>query len=619
MLPKSNFLSWGLWLASLGLFALSGNSIQAQAQNQEDWKDLKYQSAAKCASCHSVPNGNQLPSDDPNSKAPRSWDVVLLTEYSIWKSHDKHAQAYAVLAGPRGKRMGEILGQDVLKKETGCLNCHAMGNLDSKADTGGLDKLDGVSCGGCHGPSSKWLGDHQEFSWRNKTARQKHDLGLRDLRDPEVRSNLCVSCHIGNASEGKVVTHAMFASGHPPLPPIEIATFSKNEPQHWRDPVDVPLFKNASPEMKKNYHLEEKEFFRTKLALFGALVSMRETARLAADRADFSNPKAGELWPELLMGPKAPMDAPKLQQLARESWSEIAMAHSDCYACHHDLKYPGFRQVRGYGLHLAHRAPIRVSPGRPVLRTWPTALIQAALIASGQKIEAMENALQGLMAACNERPFGNPASVRTAGMKLVQECDQALLRLRSAKFDRAMVQRMIAELIRLNTTPGPDGLMVVQDYESARQLASLLEISAGELGFSGGKSIQGISDLAVSLNLHPYQKRMDRVKEVLNAIGRAANNPKGDFQEDFFAYLADISNISRTRKLVDNNNFLVTMIRLDNARFNAELTRAPLIDNLQKFDDEEEGITLKSIGDYSPEAFRQKLVEISKALGAGGG
>jgi hypothetical protein len=36
---------------------------------------------------------------------------------------------------------------------------------------------------------------------------------------------------------------------------------------------------------------------------------------------------------------------------------------------------------------------------------------------------------------------------------------------------------------------------------------------------------------------------------------------------------------------------------------------------LQKFDDDEEVITLKSISDYEPELLRKKLMEISEALG----
>ena len=32
---------------------------------------------------------------------------------------------------------------------------------------------------------------------------------------------MCLSCHLGNAREGRVVTHEMYAAGHPPLPGFE--------------------------------------------------------------------------------------------------------------------------------------------------------------------------------------------------------------------------------------------------------------------------------------------------------------------------------------------------------------------------------------------------------------
>lgn len=606
----------GLVIASVVYLAFP---MTAKAQEKKDaWADFKYQSAAKCGECHALPKGNQLPSDDAANKDLRAWDVVLMTEYSIWKTHDKHAQAYAVLVGPRGKRMGEILGQDVTKQETGCLNCHAMGNLAAKADIGGLDKLDGVSCAGCHGPSSKWLGDHAEFSWRKKTAAQKHELGMRDLRDPEVRSTLCVSCHIGNAGEGKVVTHAMFAAGHPPLPPIEIATFSKNEPQHWRDPGNVPFFKNADAEKKKNYHLEEVDFFRTRLALVGALVSMRETVKLAADRADFSNKNPGLLWPEIMMGMNAPKEIKAQQEQAKAAWPEIAMAHSDCFACHHDLKYPGFRQVRGYGFHLAQRPLLRVSPGRPLLRSWPTSLVEAALIASETPIDEIEKGLNAILASNNERPFGNPETIKSASEQLVKACDAALAKLKAKKLDKKNVERKILELLKLYTKPGPDGKLITPDYESARQLASLLEVAGEELNGGRTGAVASITELSTLLNIHPYQNRTSRVKEVLDVTVRASRSDKSDFKDDFISYLADISNANNLVKLVKNPNFLVTMITLDNAKFNSEINKAGVIEKLQKFDDDEEVITLKSISDYDPDMFRKKLVEISGALGSKG-
>lgn len=599
-------------LATLISFLLPTSS---SAQEKKDvWADLKYQSAAKCGECHALPRGNQLPSDDPSSKELRAWDVVLMTEYSIWKTHDKHAQSYAVLVGPRGKRMGEILGQDVTKQETGCLSCHAMGNLSAKADLGGLDTLDGVSCAGCHGPSSKWVGEHAEFNWRKKTASQKHDLGMRDLRDPEVRSTLCVSCHIGNAGEGKIVTHAMFAAGHPPLTPIEIATFSKNEPQHWRDPKSVPYFKNADAEKKKNYHLEDIDFFQTRLALVGALVSLKETVKLAADRADFTSKNPALLWPEIMMGANPPKNVAEQQEQAKAAWPEIAMAHSDCFACHHDLKYPGFRQVRGYGFHLAQRPLLRVSPGRPLLRSWPISLVEAALIASETPVDDIEKGLNSILASSNEKPFGNPETIKSASDQLVKACDVALAKLRAKKLDKATVARTVQELLRLYTKPSPDGKFITPDYESARQLASLLEVVSEELNEKKG-SILPVTELSVLLNIYPYQNRISRVKEVLDVTVKASRSDKSDFKDDFVSYLTDISSANNLINLVKNPNFLVTMITLDNAKFNSEIIKPVIIEKLQKFDDEEEVIMLKSISDYDPELLRKKLAEISEALG----
>ncbi len=178
--------------------------------------------AASCKDCHTVPTverGASLP-------------FVMLTEYSIWKTQDKHAQAYAVLKGELGQQMGRLLKADVLDPKTGCLNCHAMNSL-AQGGAEQFNPTDGVSCGGCHGPSEKWLEAHKNPAWRKKTPQEKAELGMTDLRNPHTRADLCMSCHVGNATQGKVVTHPMFAAGHPPLPPIEVASFSKNEPQHW--------------------------------------------------------------------------------------------------------------------------------------------------------------------------------------------------------------------------------------------------------------------------------------------------------------------------------------------------------------------------------------------------
>jgi hypothetical protein len=348
------------------------------------------------------------------------------------------------------------------------------------------------------------------------------------------------------------------------------------------------------------------------------LVSLRETVKLAADRADFSNKNPGLLWPEIMMGMNAPKEIKAQQEQAKAAWPEIAMAHSDCFACHHDLKYPGFRQVRGYGFHLAQRPLLRVSPGRPLLRSWPTSLVEAALIASETPIDEIEKGLNAILASNNERPFGNPETIKSASEQLVKACDAALAKLKAKKLDKKNVERTILELLKLYTKPGPDGKLITPDYESARQLASLLEVAGEELNGGRTGAVASITELSTLLNIHPYQNRTSRVKEVLDVTVRASRSDKSDFKDDFISYLGDISNANNLVKLVKNPNFLVTMITLDNAKFNSEINKAGVIEKLQKFDDDEEVITLKSISDYDPEMFRKKLVEISGTLGSKG-
>src|SRR5205814_2242281 len=82
-------------------------------------------------------------------------------------------------------------------------------------------------------------------------------------------------------AEGKVVTHEMYAAGHPPLPGFELATFSESLPKHWRLMKDVPLMKKLDAKVRKEvYHYEVSEMEQTRLVAVGALVSLRDAMRL---------------------------------------------------------------------------------------------------------------------------------------------------------------------------------------------------------------------------------------------------------------------------------------------------------------------------------------------------
>src|SRR5437588_7366734 len=101
-------------LVGIVLLLNSGGSRAIQAQPagaadkpiEEHWKSkgYTYQEASSCKTCHTLPTGDTIGSPP--------FEVSLLTEYAIWKVHDKHAQAYAVLEGARGKKIASLLKTD---------------------------------------------------------------------------------------------------------------------------------------------------------------------------------------------------------------------------------------------------------------------------------------------------------------------------------------------------------------------------------------------------------------------------------------------------------------------------------------------------------------------------
>jgi hypothetical protein len=184
-----------------------------------------------------------------------------------------------------------------LASETGrgCLACHA--DLPKESFAPGVDATtflreslrDGVSCEACHGPSSEWWKDHIEKAWRTKSPSDKAALGLNDLRHPATRAEQCYSCHIGDAKQGKFIEHAWYMAGHPPLPSIELETYAREMPRHWRylsekRPFDkrdefVAAVKN-DPE--RGFEIDTKQP-RTKEVLVGGVVALRKSVALLAD------------------------------------------------------------------------------------------------------------------------------------------------------------------------------------------------------------------------------------------------------------------------------------------------------------------------------------------------
>jgi len=149
--------------------------------------------------------------------------AVKQNEFSKWKQDDPHRNATKTLLSPKASEIAQKLGIASAVTSDTCLNCHAFNVPNAKRTmpisedstsyfvvTPHITKENGIACEACHGPAEKWLGVHAAglyFYEANLGA------GMYPTADASARTQLCMSCHIGN--EDKLVTHSMLAAGHP--------------------------------------------------------------------------------------------------------------------------------------------------------------------------------------------------------------------------------------------------------------------------------------------------------------------------------------------------------------------------------------------------------------------
>ena len=378
----------------------------------------KYLGPTRCADCHNTPN------------PLRFRDFVLQTESARFIAEDKHVQAFELLKGKLGQAMSVRLGYSVIEDRR-CLSCHAGWRPDEPEKPPHFEF--GVTCESCHGPSSKWDTPHSEPAWRLKSPKDKSQLGLVNVRDPVARAEQCFSCHIGNVDHGKIITHEMYAAGHPPLPSIEIESFVDQMPAHWRYLPEKGPFASRAEYIKLNYpkhaHDPGLDFPRTRSTVVGGLVALRESLELFASQAKPENLQ----WPELAL--------------------------FDCQACHHELRSPSWRQQRD----------IPIAPGRPALPEWPFALVTVGLRQIAGNDEARFTTLtaefamqrQLLLASIQQRPFGDKQAAARA-TEFVNWLEPHIVTLSTSRFDSAAATRSVQELMTLGPQTFPD-------FHSARQ------------------------------------------------------------------------------------------------------------------------------------------------------
>ncbi len=576
------------------------------------WKEGEFLGVESCRTCHL-------------QSAGRKTDFVLLTEYTTWRGLDKHAQAYAALMTDRGKQIGKILGVDVLKDEAGCLGCHSMGFTRGRTGQD-FNIKDGVSCDGCHGPAEGWYALHSgpfANEWRTLTGEQKEAYGMRDVRNPVKKAEMCASCHVGSVEEGKVITHAMYAAGHPPLPPFEVETFCKNLPQHWRDRKDVPYFqnppKNVADKVREIYHMATAPVAQTQLSLVGSAAVLRAQMQVIAERANMNaKTDRAQRWPELALASfELPKDIDPTQL-----WPDLAMSHSDCYACHHELVTPSWRQQRGYDLIFPGGKVVGI-PGRVQVRRWPFALAGwgpadswAAPGADGKgNAGGLAEKVRALYEVCNIQPYGDPAKVRVAALNLGEWLNNGPIK--NLASDRLKTDDLPALVQKLCTSPASE----YADYESARQIASAIRTVVREWDPSGDKAsgVNAVLDkMEEELDVHPYVGRGKRLALIRAKLAKAGGGNLPSNKE--LLHDLEASSSQEFSKVLTGNDldafqkFLMALQNLPAQDISDVLFAQDSLKDINDIGNEELERYLNAANRFEPEKFRAHLAELAKLL-----
>lgn len=482
---------------------------EATTESDSEAVDLVRQSWANqtsvtaCDQCHYQPRGGIARADTSFSRQD---------ELKFWLENDKHAIArrrveplnidelseaseklrdtlkaqrlpadWFGASNALSRRICDKLGFDVTQPEgyakfrDACLTCH--GGYQGEQDNVHFAKDDqaqpGISCNYCHqiGDNDVWIdihgGNNAAKSWRNRKPEDKANDGMRDLANVGVQAATCYDCHIGNRDKNMFVTHVMYAAGHPPLPGIELQTFCESMPQHWQKESDLyksleaasfggldEHFKINFPELFKDGRIEKlspkQTYWNTRKIISGAVAARVHTLDLL------------------------------VQSATPERWADYSLY--DCAACHHELREPSGRQLRGY----------EGAPGRPRQAEWTQALLDVALVVAGQERAEIESLEAKLDAAFAQTPFGDSALIQPIANELRDKWAATLDVVQNRSYRGVSAREIIRQLA---LTP-EDQLLV---YDSARQIVWAIQSIAKELQENGEPLPDELSTLISSL------------------------------------------------------------------------------------------------------------------------
>ena len=364
-----------------------------------------------CLNCHSNPFPlNNLDGDNADGVEMQQARLFLGRDMNGNPSPspaDPHAQALSKILLSDGtptpltsqiiKEIGIIVPSDAFSKT--CLTCHAGFQFRSNPTQESLTLALGrsaesieedlqtpanqsIGCEACHGAASNYFQPHQTKRWLGLSADNKSKQGFFDLANPAIAAEVCLSCHLGSPSESKVVSHRIYAAGHPPLPPFDLAkSLDTTCNQHWIDLKDkatrwspLPLTSN---DVRKNYLL----------AHFQA-----SSSDDAAIKSEIANHFDNTLKSFIGIQTAQAMNLKLIHnQATKGDWGDYASF--DCMGCHQTL----YKQIRS-----STSIPNRI-PGRPLWAYWTRLPDSISLIHNKPLDEAFL-----------AQPFGNPTLISKA-------------------------------------------------------------------------------------------------------------------------------------------------------------------------------------------------------------
>lgn len=239
-------------------------------------------------------------------------DSIRRDEYFVWLN-DPHSRAAKTLSGERSLSIFRSLGlidenrnplpgqsENFDRHLENCLACHETNRhlAGSTAGHNAGSQAEGVSCESCHGMATNWLSLHSRHEWKTASADQKRELISGD--DLTARVQRCSVCHVGSRHGGDV-NHDLIAAGHPALR-FEYVWYRARLPHHWKRTREMPRPAGPSNAVQA----------WTVGQLVTAIASLEQLER----------------------------------RLTIDASSNVGteFAEFQCFACHHDLQGPSWRQ-----------------------------------------------------------------------------------------------------------------------------------------------------------------------------------------------------------------------------------------------------------------------------------